>query len=449
MSHWKQNKIKSLLLLCVIFIFQFSFSQDLTGGDGEKGKQLFKDNCTACHKTDQKAIGPALKGVYTKNTAKEIGKDLEWFKKWIANSSEVIASGDPYANKLFNEYNKTQMTAFPALQEADVVNILTYLEDPTKFPDKPKEVAQPVAAPASNNLNSAIWIGFAIISLLLVGILFRLNSLLALTQAPELAPTEEEKIHNFSDLYRIYKPVIMGLVGVFALLAFWSLWAWLFGIGVDRGYRPDQPIYFSHKIHAGNNKINCQVCHSGAKYGKVSEIPSLNVCMNCHKNITEYKGAYIEPGKDKAFYDAEIDKLFDHAGFDKSTSTYTGKEKVLKWTRIHNMPDFVAFNHSQHVVVGEKAILKGYNERNPKKPIDVVCKACHGAIDTMNVVEMANDFTMEFCMDCHRKTEIDMGNGYNSHYFKQLHEKVKKLNKKDPRLTVDAIGGIECGKCHY
>ncbi len=223
----------------------------------------------------------------------------------------------------------------------------------------------------------------------------------------------------------------------------------MMGLGVDKGYRPEQPIYFSHKIHVGINNIDCQLCHSGAKYGKVSEIPSLNVCMNCHKNIQEYNGAYFEPGKDKKFYDDQINELFRYVGFDKATGVYTGKTEQIKWIRIHNMPDFVAFNHSMHVVAGEKAIIESHNAANPNNQINVVCKACHGKIDTMNVVQMANDFTMQFCIDCHRRTKIDLTNGYNAHYFKALHDKLKKQKGENINLTVDKIGGIECGKCHY
>lgn len=444
MSHGKHIKFSNVFLLVTFFAFQFFVSQGLDG-DAKKGKDLFKQNCTACHQLDKKMTGPALKGVYTRLTTEQ-GKDIEWFKKWIKNSSDVIASGDPYAKKIFEENGKVQMTPFPNLSDEDIKNILTYVDDPTKAPDAAKVVAP---APAKKDNNTLLWLSFVLVAIPALILIYKLSQLLKLVQAPELTTSEEKRIKNFADFYEKQKPWAIATIAITALLALWSVWAWMMGLGVDKGYRPEQPIYFSHKIHAGINNIDCQLCHSGAKYGKVSEIPSLNVCMNCHKNIQEYNGTYFEEGKDKKFYDSQINELFRYVGFDKNKQVYTGKTEQIKWTRVHNMPDFVAFNHSMHVVAGEKAIIESHNTSNPNDQITVVCKACHGKIDTMNVVEMANDFTMQFCIDCHRKTNIDLTNGYNAHYFKELHEKMKKQHGDKAKLTVEKIGGIECGKCHY
>ena len=251
-------------------------------------------------------------------------------------------------------------------------------------------------------------------------------------------------------MYQKYHYVGKGLLTILAILAAYGIWNWIMWIGVYKGYKPEQPIYFSHKIHAGENKIDCQLCHSSAKFGKVSEIPSMNVCMNCHRSISEYNGKYMEPGKDKAFYDGEIQKIYAATGWNPEKQQYTGKTQPVEWVRIHNMPDFVYFNHSQHVTAGEQAIINSHNKKNPNDKIDVVCKACHGKVDTMNVVQMANDFTMGWCIECHRTTEVDMNNGYNKEYFKNLHDKLKKqYPKSEGKITVDAIGGLECGKCHY
>ncbi|MGV4547531.1 c-type cytochrome, partial [Ornithobacterium rhinotracheale] len=126
----------------------------------------------------------------------------------------------------------------------------------------------------------------------------------------------------------------------------------------------------------------------------------------------------------------------------KNTMTYTGETKPIEWVRVHNMPDFVHFNHAQHVVAGENAIKKAKN-------VEQVCYACHGRVDEMNVVEMANDFTMGWCINCHRETQVDMDNGYNKAYYSELHEKLKKQYGDNATITVDAIGGLECAKCHY
>ncbi|MDO3384272.1 hypothetical protein QWI17_00290, partial [Gilvimarinus sp. SDUM040013] len=165
-----------------------------------------------------------------------------------------------------------------------------------------------------------------------------------------------------------------------------------------------------------------------AKYGKVSGIPSPNVCMNCHKTIKEYKGDYFEEelitsGKFadeeavKNFYTGEIQKMYKAIGWNPETNKYDGPQKPIEWVRIHNMPDFVFFSHAQHVVAGEKAIKKAIKDGtipNAKElnigSGDQVCFACHGRVDEMNEVKMANDFTMGWCIECHRTTEVDMDN---------------------------------------
>lgn len=216
-------------------------------------------------------------------------------------------------------------------------------------------------------------------------------------------------------------------------------------LDVNKGYKPIQPIYFSHKIHAGLNNINCQYCHSTAKYSKVAGIPSANICMNCHSSIKEYNGEYIEKGKNKKFYDKEIKKIYQAVGWNSKKMNFSEKKHPIKWIRIHNMPDFVYFDHSQHIIVGESTIKKISN-------VDLVCQACHGNVQNMDEVEMANNFTMQWCIDCHRKAEININNGYYKKYFgKKIHDflKSKKNNDKKNQIYLDKFGGIECGKCHY
>ncbi|RZJ90834.1 MAG: quinol:cytochrome C oxidoreductase, partial [Chryseobacterium sp.] len=348
----------------------------------------------------------------------------------------------------------TEMQVFPNLADKDIDDILAYTTNPPVAPpadDKKVDTETTTnAAPANNATSSIVIISLLAIAGLLVWILLKLRQLVKMGQSEELSGLNESRVKSFSEIYEKYHYIGKGLLAVLAILATYGVWNWIMWIGVYKGYKPEQPIYFSHKIHAGENKIDCQLCHSSAKYGKVSEIPSLNVCMNCHRTISEYNGKYLEPGKDKAFYDGEIKKIYEHTGWDSEKQQYTGKTSPVEWTRIHNMPDFVYFNHSQHVVAGEQAIINSFNKKNPDNKIDVVCKACHGKIDTMNVVQMANDFTMGWCIECHRTTEIDMNNGYNKEYFKNLHEKLKKQYPQDGgKITVDAIGGLECGKCHY
>ncbi|MFN1218099.1 c-type cytochrome [Chryseobacterium kwangjuense] len=448
-KHYKQTLIAIGLLL--------STSASIYGQDGDpkNGEKLFKANCTACHALDKQVIGPPLKGV-VERVKTEGGVDRDWLHKWIKDNKALRASGDKYANEIFEKYNKTEMLQFPNLTEKDIDDILAFTTnppapEPAADPKKDAATDAATAAPANNTTTSVVIISLIAIAGLLVWILIKLRQLVKLGQSEDLAGLNETRVKSFSEIYAKYHYIGKAALGILALLAAYGVWNWIMWIGVYKGYKPEQPIYFSHKIHAGEQKIDCQLCHSSAKYGKVSEIPSMNVCMNCHRTISEYNAEhYMEPGKDKAFYDGEIKKIYAATGWDPEKQQYTGKTQPVEWTRIHNMPDFVYFNHSQHVVAGEQAIINSFNKKNPNNKIDVVCKACHGKIDTMNVVQMANDFTMGWCIECHRTTEVDMNNGYNKEYFKNLHDKLKKQYPQDGgKITVDAIGGLECGKCHY
>ena len=189
------------------------------------------------------------------------------------------------------------------------------------------------------------------------------------------------------------------------------------------------PIHFSHKIHAGENKIECQYCHSSARISKHSGIPSLNVCMNCHENIAEYDGEEdLEKGYTKDFYTNEIKKLYKAVGWDETTRSYTGDTEPVKWVRIHNLPDFVYFNHSQHVTVA-----------------GVDCQKCHGPVEEMEIMYQYSPLTMGWCINCHRESNIKVK---DNEYYTKIHEELSKKYGVE-ELTVAQMGGIECGKCHY
>ena len=454
MISWRKHYKRGLIAIGLLLSTSASIYAQ---GDAKNGEKLFKADCSACHALDKQLVGPALGGVVDR-LKKEQNLDTDWLHKWIKDNEALRKSGDKYANEVFEKFNKTAMTPFPSLSDQDITDILEYTTNPPA-PEPAADAAtatdansvQAIEAAKKESMNSKIiLISLAAIGGLLLWLLLKLRQLVKLQQTDELAGLNATRAYSFADLYKKYHYVGKGILVLLGIFAAYGIWNWLMWIGVYKGYKPEQPIYFSHKIHAGENKIDCQLCHSSAKYGKVSEIPSMNVCMNCHRNISEYKGKYMEPGKDKAFYDGEIQKIYAATGWDPATQQYTGKTKPVEWVRIHNMPDFVYFNHAQHVVAGEQAIINSYNKKNPEAKIDVVCKACHGQVDTMNVVQMANDFTMGWCIECHRTTEVDMNNGYNKEYFKNLHEKLKKqYPKSEGKITVDAIGGLECGKCHY
>lgn len=447
MISWRKH-YKRVLLACSLLLTTSAaiYAQDLKG-DAKKGETLFKTNCTACHALDKQMVGPALGGVVERlKTEQNLG--IDWFQKWIKNNKALRESGDKYANEVFLKYNKVEMQLFPNLSDQDVADILEYTTNPPKEEAAPAEAEATSAEALQAQKEEKDRFTILILSLVAVGglliwLMLKLNQLVNLQRkTEELSALDATRIKSFGEFYQKYNALGKVALGLLAILTVYGIWNWLMWIGVYKGYQPEQPIYFSHKIHAGENKINCQLCHSSAKYGKVSEIPSVNVCMNCHKGISEYKGKYIEEGKDREFYTAEIKKIYEAAGWDEASQTYTGKTKPIQWVKIHNMPDFVYFNHAQHVVAGEQTIIKA-------KKVDVVCKACHGQVQTMDKLSMANNFTMGWCIDCHRTTEVDMTNNYNKEYYQKLHNKLKKQYGGDMKMTVDAIGGLECGKCHY
>ena len=195
----------------------------------------------------------------------------------------------------------------------------------------------------------------------------------------------------------------------------------LWTTNVHQGYQPEQPIHFPHDLHAGAMQIQCQYCHSGAFKSKNASIPSLNVCMNCHKTI--------DRRHDQTEASPEIAKIYDAIGWDPKTSKYDStKAHPIQWVRVHNLPDFVYFNHSQHVVAGKQK-----------------CQTCHGPVETMKEVYQYSPLTMKWCIQCHKRTEVDdKGNAYYTNII-LVH---KLLSEKKP-VTVALMGGIECGKCHY
>src|SRR5690606_770184 len=235
----------------------------------------------------------------------EGGVGREWLHAWIKDNKALRESGDEYANELFEKFNKQEMLPFPQLSEQDIDDILAYTSNPEAGQEafeKAKadaEAAEQAAKAAENSSGGGVSsgiviVGFFILSVLLIWILVRLNALVSLTRVEELSPEDEESAFSFAEFINKYDKVFKGSLVVLTLLALFGLWKFMLYIGVDKGYEPEQPIYFSHQVHAGVQGIDCQYCHSSAKYSKVSGIPSPNVCMNCHKTIKEYKGDYYE-----------------------------------------------------------------------------------------------------------------------------------------------------------
>lgn len=200
---------------------------------------------------------------------------------------------------------------------------------------------------------------------------------------------------------------VIGTTGIFitSLLVAGAL-----AIGHSPGYAPDQPVKFSHAVHAGQNGTDCLYCHSYAPYSKSAGFPAENVCMNCHllvRNGTR-SGAF------------EIGKVIrDYEGM-----------KPIEWVRVYNLPDHAFFSHGQHAGAGE-----------------IKCQECHGPVEKTDRIVLAQKLTMGWCINCHRSRNVNFENNKFYSEYRDLAEKVGKGEADS--VTVGSIGGTECMKCHY
>ncbi len=416
-------RLVSTLFACALLSVQGLHAQG--GGDPTAGKKLFNANCASCHKLDRKLIGPPLR-----NIAQQ--RSLAWLHKWIRNNAALRDSGDRDALAIFEEYKGQIMTAFPQLSDQQIDDILAYTSQPAA---QPKAVTAASAAPTSGTAASNTGIStkafnlilLAIIALLLVIIILMtrvLKMVYEMKYEDRLRELERQKAAkkrlSFVEFFEKYTPgfVFFGLL-LFGV-AMYGAWVYLTAIDVNTGYEPIQPIAFSHRIHAGENKINCLYCHSSARHSKTAGIPSVNVCMNCHRYIAE--GA--ETGT------REIAKIYKAIGWDPEQQAYIPnyKTRPIKWVKVHNLPDFVYFNHAQHVVMGQ-----------------IACQTCHGPVETMDTVYQYSKLTMGWCINCHRLTDVQMK---DNPYYEKIHEQLAaKYGVK--KVTEAMMGGLECGRCHY
>ena len=428
-SVYLHKRLTTLLLKSFTFLLLFSLSFSAMAQDAvdvarqKEGRKLYNNLCASCHKLDRKLIGPALAGVTER-------RENDWLKAWIKNNAALRASGDRDAIAIFNEYNGSVMSAFPQLSDAQIDDILYYTEV-----GNPKPVVAPGAVVSSGNQKEAPeWLIY-ILAAIIVSAFLIIAALLKTISELKGAPKTPGPLGSLKEVWAgVQQNTFLHVVGVIFLLltSAYIGFGTLFSVGVDQGYQPVQPIAFSHKIHAGENKVDCQYCHSSAKHSKHSGIPSVNVCMNCHKNIAEvaegteveYNGVILRKNE----LDKEIQKIYDAAGWDAENLEYTGETKPIKWIRIHNLPDHVNFVHAQHVTVA-----------------GVDCKQCHGPVEEMDEMYQYSPLTMGWCIDCHRETNVDLkGNPYYEKIHKQLAE---KYGTKE--VTIAQLGGIECGKCHH
>lgn len=416
---FKQFSRSVLLIACFAFLGTQAHAQ----GDAAKGEALFKSKCTACHKIDQIVVGPALGKLVTEET------DDKYLIKWIQNNQALIAEKNPKAVKIFNDFQQKNMTVFADLSDADVTNVLTFIRaDWKRIQDEAAK--KPVAAGGETkegpsrilifSLLGVIVIAFIII-LVLNKVIATLERMLLKNQVVLLSETEEREAGEQVDKLAWLKKLARNKKFVFFVLICGTLFVGVWGFmgmwttNVHQGYQPVQPIKFPHDLHAGAMKIDCQYCHSGAYKSKNASIPSLNVCMNCHKTVKTES--------------PEIQKIYAALGYDPKTAKYDStKSRPMQWIRIHNLPDFAYFNHSQHVKVGK-----------------IKCQTCHGPVQTMKEVYQYSPLTMKWCIQCHKRTNVDYK---DNAYYTNL-EQVHKLLKDGKQPTAALMGGIECGKCHY
>jgi cytochrome c551/c552 len=409
------------------FILILSFSNI----NAQDGKALFQQNCQSCHALDKNLTGPALRGF----TARGPWSDQQNIYDWIHNPAAFMAK-DPYTQGLKAQYGVI-MQAFPDLTNEQIDAIVEYTNAaPPPAAGGGNDPNQPNAAGAAEGDSSRSAVIFGVISILLAIIaliLMQVNSNLKKLsddkegiRRPEPVPFYRNKI--YIALFAIIFFIVGGyLVGKGAI-----------GLGRQQGYEPSQPIYYSHKVHAGINQINCLYCHGSAWESKHAAIPSLNICMNCHKAISTYeKGPKLfdEEGNE-INGTAEIQKLYNYAGYTPGQPWDISKAKPVEWIKIHNLPDHVYFNHAQHVNAGK-----------------VACQTCHGNVQDMDKVSQVAELSMGWCVNCHRETKVDFFNKSDStgNQFYSIYEKFHndmrsgKLNE----VTVETIGGLECQKCHY
>jgi len=374
------------------------------------GKALFKGNCGSCHAVNKKVVGPALKGVHDRweNNEEEMAAFIKASQAYMKAGRKFSA----YTTQLFNEYNQSIMPN-QALKDDEITAILAYIKEEGAKPD-PATAAAPAGdgTGAGGGLTfseNAVYTGLLVlvgvlglitfILLVVIGVL--VNAIRAKNNK-QVFTLKESVLGLAKNKFIITIAVLVAAAGGANELVTQAR-----GVGLHKGYGPVQPIAFSHKLHAGQYGINCNYCHVGAERGKSATIPSTNICMNCHN--------YIQQGPQ--YGEKEIGKIL--------ASWKEGKP--IEWVRIHNLPDFVYFNHAQHTKVG-----------------GLECQTCHGQIQEMEVVYQHSDLSMGWCINCHREKKVDLN---KNNYYRTVHAEL--IAGKEDSATVEQLGGLSCARCHY
>ena len=408
--------IRVVITLLVSFIIGFQ-------ANAQNGQAIFSGNCASCHAVNKRLTGPALSGVEGRGP----WSDRKQVHAWVHNPAGYMKA-DPYTAGLYKEY-QVMMTAFPGLSDKDIDAVLDYIKTvPAASAATPGTGTS--AAPAESSDNTLIFGILTLILAIVSFVLLQVNSnLKRLTDEKDGLGGMEPLPFWRNKAYIAFIAVILFLFGGYMTVT------GAIGLGRTQNYEPVQPIFYSHKVHAGTNQISCLYCHSNTEQGKQANIPSVNICMNCHMAINEYKGPdkLVDGDGNEKDGTAEIQKLYTSMpALSMVNYGMPSKAQPIAWVRIHNLPDHVYFNHSQHVKVGK-----------------VQCQTCHGEIQKMNEVYQFADLSMGWCINCHRNSQVQFkDNGFYSIYEK-YHEEIKNGTLDTSRITVEKIGGTECQKCHY
>jgi hypothetical protein len=416
--------------------------------------------------------GPALGGTQERWDGRE-----ELLYAWIRNSQAVISSGDEYSVNLYNQWNKTLMNPFPNLTDDEIASIMVYIDGVyTGTYGAAAEGADGAAAvEVKRGPNKLLYLTLLVILGLLTLIMARIiRNLNYLSEVKE--GTYTGRPNTLSDIL-MSKGVIGFVLFALVLLGGYTTVNKAIDLGRQQGYTPEQPIKFSHVTHAGIHKIDCQYCHDGARRSKHAVIPAANTCMNCHRAIKKgstygteeltkiYASIGYDPNRDrymedyenmpedsiKAVYskwiadnymkdyeleefdedvEEEVDYQWNNIVSSLTNDLKPGVPGPIEWVRIHNLPDHVYFNHSQHVDIGK-----------------IDCQQCHGPVEEMDVIGQYSPLSMGWCVNCHRQTDVKFSGNTYYDVYKNLHKEIKE--GKRTNVTVEDIGGLECQKCHY
>jgi cytochrome c2 len=424
----------SSLLRFLSFLALILVSMASHAGDYANGESIFVAKCASCHKpTDEVNAAPGLAGVQERWKGNEA-----LLYTWIKNPNAAIATGNPYVAALVGKWKaKFGLMAAQNVTDVEIDDILTYIAE---YKPPVATILEPTSSGGVEGAEEGMsWVWWLVFAFAFLAVIFSLSGVKRQLQvAQSIKDGEEPQDIGYFDAFKSWAGNNLALVNIIAIfltiLILVTAWDWAARIGVyggetvENNYRPEQPIKFSHQLHAGANEIECQYCHSSAESSKTPLIPSANVCMNCHK--------YINEGP--VYGKTEIAKIYEAIGWDDENKEYTGLTKPIQWIKVHDLPDHVYFNHAQHVKVGQ-----------------IECETCHGDVKEMEVVEQVNSLTMGWCINCHNETQVQMA---DNGYYDEIHARLKNSDQgvellkeylEDGTITAKELGGWECAKCHY